>query len=240
MFSMPPATATSILPSAISWAADTIAWAPEPQTRLTVSAGVVTGKPACTAACCAGFIFVPAWTTLPMTTVSTSSGRMPARATAAPIAVAPGVGAGTSLRLPPKVPIAVRAGSANTTERDIMTNLHSRNAQTAFFASNLRKTAVDEELDSCDVTRVIGGEKQRRLGDFIGRAKSAKWRRGVNYFPALFTHRTGSQQRIQPWSIDGAGADRIHADTARLQIRGPGSRKRARDCLCRRINAVCW
>jgi acetyl-CoA C-acetyltransferase len=43
-------------------------------------------------------------------------------------AVAPRSGAGTSLRLPPKVPIAVRTGSANTTERDIMTNLHSRNA----------------------------------------------------------------------------------------------------------------
>ena len=40
--------------------ADTIAWAPEPQTRLTVSAGVVTGKPAWTAACRAEFILVPA------------------------------------------------------------------------------------------------------------------------------------------------------------------------------------
>ena len=57
---MPPATATSILPSAISCAAYTIAWAPEPQTRLTVSAGVVTGKPAWTAACRAEFILVPA------------------------------------------------------------------------------------------------------------------------------------------------------------------------------------
>ena len=55
MFSMPPATATLILPSAISWAAETMACAPEPQTRLTVSAGTVTGSPACTAACRAGF-----------------------------------------------------------------------------------------------------------------------------------------------------------------------------------------
>jgi hypothetical protein len=46
--------------SAISCAADTIAWAPEPQTRLTVNAGVVTGKPACTAAWRAGFILAPA------------------------------------------------------------------------------------------------------------------------------------------------------------------------------------
>ena len=36
MFSMPPATATLALPSKIPWAADTIACAPEPQTRFTV------------------------------------------------------------------------------------------------------------------------------------------------------------------------------------------------------------
>src|SRR5215831_18341649 len=118
MFSMPPATATLMLPREISCAAETMACAPEPQTRLTLSAGIVTGSPAWTAACRAGFIFVPACTTLPMTTASTSSGRSFARATAAPIATAPRVGAGTSLRLPPKVPIAVRTGAARTIERD--------------------------------------------------------------------------------------------------------------------------
>src|SRR5215831_15589649 len=124
MFSMPPATATLMLPREISWAAETMACAPEPQTRLTVSAGVVTGSPAWTAAWRAGFILVPAWTTLPMTTVSTSSGRMFARVTAAVIATEPRVGAGTSLSEPPKVPIAVRTGSAKTTERcDVMANL---------------------------------------------------------------------------------------------------------------------
>src|SRR5438067_2731724 len=79
MFSMPPATATLMFPREISWAAETMACAPEPQTRLTVSAGAVTGSPAWTAACRAGFILVPAWTTLPMTTVSTSSERSCAR-----------------------------------------------------------------------------------------------------------------------------------------------------------------
>src|SRR5262249_11233490 len=125
MFSMPPATATLMLPSAISCAAETMACAPEPQTRLTVSAGTVTGRLAWTAACRAGFILVPACTTLPMTTVSTSSGFSPARLTAAPIATAPRAGAGTSLRLPPKVPIAVRTGSAKTTECDGMVKLLS-------------------------------------------------------------------------------------------------------------------
>src|SRR5216683_631170 len=43
MFSMPPANATSTLPSKISCAAETMAWAPEPQTRFTVIAGTETG-----------------------------------------------------------------------------------------------------------------------------------------------------------------------------------------------------
>ena len=50
MLSMPPATAALALPSRISCAADTIACAPEPQTRFTVMAGTVTGRPAWTAA----------------------------------------------------------------------------------------------------------------------------------------------------------------------------------------------
>src|SRR5262249_23732742 len=58
-------------------------------------------------------------------TVSTSSGRSFARATAAAIAAAPRLGAGTSLSAPPNVPIAVRTGSAKTTERDVMENLLS-------------------------------------------------------------------------------------------------------------------
>src|SRR6202162_1592222 len=122
MFSMPPATATSMLPSAISCAAETMACAPDPQTRLTVSAGVDTGSPAWMAAWRAGFILLPACTTLPMTIVSPPSGRPPRRAPAAPVWAAPRSAAGTSLRLPPKVPIAVRTGSAKTTERcDIAT-----------------------------------------------------------------------------------------------------------------------
>ncbi len=60
MFSMPPATAASTAPAAISCAADTIACAPEPQTRLTVMAGTVTGRPPRIAAWRAGFIFSPA------------------------------------------------------------------------------------------------------------------------------------------------------------------------------------
>ena len=74
MFSMPPATALSMKPSMTSCAALAIACAPEPQTRLTVMAGTSTGTPPLMAACRAGFILLPAWITLPMTTVSMSPG----------------------------------------------------------------------------------------------------------------------------------------------------------------------
>ena len=61
-------------PSQISCAAVTIACAPEPQTRLTVIAGTETGRPPSIAAWRAGFIRLPAWMTLPMTTLPIALG----------------------------------------------------------------------------------------------------------------------------------------------------------------------
>ena len=115
MFSMPPATALSMKPSMISCAALAIACAPEPQTRLTVIAGTSTGTPPWMAACRAGFILLPAWTTLPMTTVFTSPGGNFARSSAARTTTAPRSVAGVSLSVPPYVPIAVRTGAQMTT-----------------------------------------------------------------------------------------------------------------------------
>jgi len=69
-------------------------------------------------------------------------------------------------------------------------------------ALHLGKSAIDEELDSGDVTRVVGGEKHRGLGDFIGRAEAADGRRGINHLPTLFSRRIGIQQAIQARRID--------------------------------------
>ena len=84
----------------ISCAAVTIACAPEPQTRLTVIAGTSTGTPPSIAACRAGFILLPAWMTLPITTVPTSLPATLARSRQALIAVAPKSTAGVSLSVP--------------------------------------------------------------------------------------------------------------------------------------------
>src|SRR5262249_53488630 len=153
----------------------TMACAPEPQTRLTVRAGVVTGSPAWTAACRAGFILVPAWTTLPMTTVSTSSGRIFARVTAAAIATEPRAGAGTSLSEPPKVPIAVRTGSAKTTERcDVMANLLRVRSSPALRKqrTRARRTVGRAQRGSKGGRQIHGAilDAERRLGSTCRRA----------------------------------------------------------------------
>jgi hypothetical protein len=46
MFSMPPATTTSLSPQRISWAASITALSPEPQTLLMVKHGTLVGRPA--------------------------------------------------------------------------------------------------------------------------------------------------------------------------------------------------
>jgi hypothetical protein len=100
MFSMPPAMATATSPVAICCAAVTIVWAPEPQTRFTVMAGTDTGKPPPIAACRAGFILLPAWTTLPIRTLPIAAASSPERLSVSRTTVAPRSVAGIALREP--------------------------------------------------------------------------------------------------------------------------------------------
>ena len=107
---MPPATYRSPSPARMPAAASMIAFRPEPQTRLTVVAGVVSASPARSDACRAGAWPLPACRTWPMTTSSKgASGARPARSTAARMATAPSSTAGTPASAPPNFPIGVRA-----------------------------------------------------------------------------------------------------------------------------------
>src|SRR4051812_35429555 len=93
------------------WIASTAcatAWSPDPQTRLTVSAGTSIGRPALSAACRATFIPAPDCSTQPSTTSSTSRGSTPARATASRMTMAPRSTAERSFSAPPKDPMGVR------------------------------------------------------------------------------------------------------------------------------------
>src|SRR5262245_29521309 len=94
-----------------------------------------------------------------MTTVCTSSGRSFARVTAAPITTEPRAEAVTSLSEPPKVPIAVRTGSAKTTERsDFMANLLrvSSIAPLCAYESSLgaqRDRHIEQGAAACDAPK---------------------------------------------------------------------------------------
>jgi hypothetical protein len=84
--------------------------APGPQTRLTVIAGTETGNPPPIAACRAGFMRIPAWMTLPMTTTSMRAPSRLGRLSVPRMAAAPSSVAGAVLSDPLYVPIAVRTG----------------------------------------------------------------------------------------------------------------------------------
>jgi hypothetical protein len=95
---------------------------PDEQTLLTVIAFTLGGRPAFKADCLAGFWPIPACTTQPMITSSTSN-CTPVLCTAAFIAAAPSSGAGTEESEPHNDPIGVRAAPTITTSRGTMENL---------------------------------------------------------------------------------------------------------------------
>src|SRR5687768_12366954 len=86
----------------------TTACRPEPQTRLTVSPGTSSGRPALSAAWRATFMPAPDCSTHPMITSPMSDGATFARPIASRITTAPSSAADRSLRAPPKEPIGVR------------------------------------------------------------------------------------------------------------------------------------
>jgi len=107
--SWPPATTMSASPCAIDWAPSIAALSPEPQTLLMVIAGIMCGRPALIAAWRAGFWPTPAASTWPMITSDTWSGATPARSSTLRMMSAPRSAAGVLARLPPNLPIGVRA-----------------------------------------------------------------------------------------------------------------------------------
>ena len=73
--STPPPMNTSPSPTAIAWAAELIAWRPEPHSRLTVSPPTSTGSPARSSAIRATLrLSSPAWLAQPRITSSISAG----------------------------------------------------------------------------------------------------------------------------------------------------------------------
>ncbi len=111
---MPPATMTSADCATSASCARIIASIAEPHILLTVVQPVESGRPALIDACRAGAWPCPAGRTQPKIVLSTSSGRMPARSTAALIAAAPRSLAASGDKSPWKPPIGVRAAPTMT------------------------------------------------------------------------------------------------------------------------------
>ena len=115
MTSTPPATMTSARPALIIAMPETTASMAETQTRSMDTAVAVTGMPASMAAERATLLVRYGSKQLPRRTSSTAAGSTPARAMASRITVAASRYGGTSLRAPPKAPMAERQAAAMTT-----------------------------------------------------------------------------------------------------------------------------
>ena len=102
MLSAPPPRTTSVSPSRMCWAAETMACSPLPHNRLTVRQGVPTGRPASMAATRDRYMSrASPWITPPSTTWPIEAGSIFARATASLIAIEPSFVAGKSFNEPP-------------------------------------------------------------------------------------------------------------------------------------------
>ncbi len=115
MLSIPPATTISASPSRIDCAARAMAFIPEAQTMLTVTAAVLLGSPARMAAWRAGLWPIPAEMTLPSMTSSTREGCIPPSSTARAMTDAASRGAVKVESAPMSLPVGVRQALTITT-----------------------------------------------------------------------------------------------------------------------------
>ena len=114
MFSIPPAKTILASPSRMAWAAEIMAFKPEPHTSLTVTAVLAWFSPAPSPTWRAGFCPRPACKTFPKMTVSICSGERFAFWMAAFATVVPNSIAEVVVNCPPNLPIAVRVALTMT------------------------------------------------------------------------------------------------------------------------------
>jgi hypothetical protein len=120
MLSMPPATITLALPAASMSCANIMARMPLPHILVSVTAPVLSGRPARRMAWRAGAWPWPAIRQLPNSTSSTASPGTPARATAAWMATAPSSQAARLAKSPSRPPMGVRAADTMTMGSDMV------------------------------------------------------------------------------------------------------------------------
>src|SRR6202161_1361446 len=161
--SAPPATAVSVSPSMMAWAAEMMACSPLPQSRLTVSPGVLAGSPPLMAATRPRYMSLASvWITLPKTALPTSAGSTSARATESRTTAAARSQGGTVERPPPNLPIPVR-----TPDRIITSG------RSFITAPSHVQSAVDGPDLPGDVGGLIGRQECDHAGDLLRPAETA-------------------------------------------------------------------
>src|ERR1700681_4281187 len=85
--------------------------------------------------------------------------------------------------------------------------------------SHLRRTAIHEQFDAGDKTRVVRGQKYRGFGNFIRATHAPHRNAGDDLGDGLL------RKRRQDRCIDRAGTNDVSADLAVLEFQGPGADK---------------
>src|SRR5918994_7288667 len=153
--SIPPATITSWSPARIIWSAIWTARIEEAQTLLIVSDGTSIGRPAPIAAWRAGAWPAPPCSTWPMITYSTSSFAIPARSSAARMAIDPSSVASLSASEPPSLPNGVR--TADTITDLVMSRAYQRVLGQSCAASSVGQTPSPVRFDQlCKKGHTLG------------------------------------------------------------------------------------
>src|ERR1700691_1788026 len=89
----------------------------------------------------------------------------------------------------------------------------------------LRRTAIHEQFDAGDETRVVRGQKFRGFGYFIRATHAAHRNAGDNLADGLL------RKRRQDRCIDRAGTNDVSADLAILEFQRPGTHKGTDGCF---------
>src|SRR5438445_5266972 len=198
---MPPATAISMSPARIAWSASMTAFKPEPQTLLTVSAAMVSGRPPRSAAWRAGFWPSPALTTFPMMHSSTACGSRPARRTASATTSAPSRVAASDFSVPRNLPVGVRTAETMT----VSLTFPHRNADDGVGPEERLKPAQDDRRRTCHLAgpETACGIDEERPVDEPDRGLSLEGR--ADGGPPCERHLTGRERRIAEQLSECAG-----------------------------------
>src|ERR1700674_1947914 len=97
--------------------------------------------------------------------------------------------------------------------------------------SHLRRTAIHEQFDAGDKTRVVRGQKYRHFGNFVRTTHAPHRDAGDDLSDGLL------RKRCQDRRIDRTGTNDVGADLAILELQRPGADKGTDGCFAGAVDA---